>query len=186
MLHPLRLVYIFTLLFISACATNGSTMSDRQNNIDRMEDIVLSQLYSLQPDTAKQIDASPGYAVFSSANVNILLISFGGGYGVVNKNGNGRRTYMKMGEAGVGPGLGIKDFRAVFVFHSAEALDSFVENGWSLGAQVDAAVKYNDFGGATGGSLTIDDITVYELTQSALTLQATLKATRYWKDDYLN
>ena len=134
----------------------------------------------------KQIENSPGYAVFSSANVNILIISFGGGYGVVNNNNTQERTYMKMGEAGVGPGLGIKDFRAVFIFHSAEALNSFVNDGWSLGAQVDAAVKYNEIGGATGGSVTVDDITVYEMTQSGLTLQATLKATKYWKDVYLN
>ena len=151
-----------------------------------MSNIVLTQLYLLKPDVRKQIEDSPGYAVFSSANVNILLISFGGGYGVVNKNVSGQRTYMKMGEAGIGPGLGIKDFRAVFVFHSKAAMESFIEDGWSLGAQVDAAIKYNDLGGATGGSVTIGDITVYEITESGLTLQATLKATKYWKDEYLN
>jgi lipid-binding SYLF domain-containing protein len=151
-----------------------------------MENIVLTRLYTIKPEIKQQIEASPGYAVFSSANVNILLISFGGGYGVVNNNNTLERTYMKMGEAGVGPGLGIKDFRAVFIFHSTEALNSFIEDGWSLGAQVDAAVKFNEIGGATGGSVTVGDITVYGITQSGLTLQATLKATKYWKDDYLN
>jgi lipid-binding SYLF domain-containing protein len=151
-----------------------------------MENIVLTQLYALKPEIKKQIEKSPGYGVFSSANVNILVISFGGGYGVVNNNGSQKRTYMKMGEAGIGPGLGIKDFRAVFVFHSTEALESFVEDGWSLGAQADAAIKYDNIGGATGGSISVGDITVYEMTQSGLSLQATLKATRYWKDAYLN
>lgn len=181
-----RIICGCVLLSVMGCATTGTTVSDSQDNIDKMEDIVLTQLYKLKPDTRKQIESAPGYAVFSSANVNILLISFGGGYGVVKINGNEQRTYMKMGEAGVGPGLGIKDFRAVFVFHTTSALESFVEDGWSLGAQIDAAVKFNDLGGATGGSVTIGDITVYEMTQSGLTLQATLKATKYWKDDYLN
>ena len=36
---------------------------------------------------------------------------------------------MKKRAAGVGPGIGIKDFRAVIVFHSADAMDSFVEDG---------------------------------------------------------
>jgi lipid-binding SYLF domain-containing protein len=177
---------IVVLVTVAGCASTGSTMSARQHKIDSMENIVVSRLSRLIPEARQQLETSPGYAVFSSANVNILLISFGGGYGVVNNNDTRRRTYMKMGEAGVGPGLGIKDFRAVFVFHSAEALNSFVENGWSLGAQVDAAVKYDDFGGATGGAVTVGDITVYEMTQSALTLQATLKATKYWKDPNLN
>ncbi|MCG6937014.1 MAG: hypothetical protein LJE83_02420 [Gammaproteobacteria bacterium] len=186
MLYLNRIICVLVLIYISGCATTGTTVSDRQNNIDKMEHIVLRQLYTLMPEVRNQIEESPGYAVFSSANVNILLISIGGGYGVANNNDTLERTYMKMGEAGVGPGLGIKDFRAVFVFHSKTARDAFIEDGWSLGAQVDAAVKFNDSGGATGGSVTVGDITVYEMTQSALTLQATLKATKYWKDDYLN
>jgi lipid-binding SYLF domain-containing protein len=184
--YPGRYLCYFLLFIITGCATTGTTVSDGQNNIDRMSNIVLTQLYLLKPDVKMQIEDSPGYAVFSSANVNILLISFGGGYGVVNNNYTGKRTYMKMGEAGVGPGLGIKDFRAVFVFHSKAVLESFIEDGWSLGAQVDAAIKYNDLGGATGGSVNVGDITVYEITESGLTLQATLKATKYWKDEYLN
>lgn len=180
------MIYIFLLVSVTGCATTGNTVSDSHDSIHKMENIVLTQLYTLKPEVKKQIEKSPGYAVFSSANVNILLISFGGGYGVVKNNKTQQRTYMKMGEAGVGPGLGIKDFRAVFVFHSTDTLESFVEDGWSLGAQADAAIKFSEIGGATGGSVSVGDITVYEMTQSGLTLQATLKATRYWKDAYLN
>lgn len=186
MFYQKRMIYVLLLLTVTACATTGSTESDRRDAIHKMENIVLTQLYQIMPEARLQIEESPGYAVFSSANVNILLISFGGGYGVVNNNTTQERTYMKMGEAGVGPGLGIKDFRAVFIFHSSEALDSFANDGWSLGAQIDAAIKYNEIGGATGGAVTVGDITVYEMTQSGLTLQATLKATKYWKDTYLN
>lgn len=181
-----RIIYTLLLISISACATQGSTVSDRQSSIDKMEHIVLTELSKIKPELENQVKASAGYAVFSSANVNILLISFGGGYGVVQNNKTHDRTYMKMGAAGVGPGLGIKDFRAVFIFHSTQALDTFIEDGWSLGAHVDAALKYDDVGGAAGGAVTVGDITVYEMTQSGLTLQATLKATKYWKDDYLN
>ena len=186
MFHLTKIICVLTLLAITGCATTGNTVSDRRDSILKMKNNVLTQLYTLKPEVKKQVEESSGYAVFSSANVNILLISFGGGYGVVENNNKQKRTYMKMGEAGVGPGLGIKDFRAVFVFHSDEVMESFVEYGWTLGAHIDAAVKFDEKGGATGGSITVGDITVYEMTQSGLTLQATLKATKYWKDDYLN
>ena len=186
MFHLTKIICVLTLVAITGCATTGNTVSNKRDSILKMENNVLTQLYTLKPEAKKQVEESSGYAVFSSANVNILLISFGGGYGVVENNNTQERTYMKMGEAGVGPGLGIKDFRAVFVFHSDEVMDSFVEYGWSLGAHIDAAAKFDETGGATGGSITVGDITVYEMTQSGLTLQATLKATKYWKDDYLN
>ena len=186
MFHLTKIICVLTLVGITGCATTGNTVSDGRNAIHQMGNNVLTQLYSIKPEVKEQIEESPGYAVFSSANVNMLLLSFGGGYGLVENNKTKQCTYMKMGEAGVGPGLGIKDFRAVFVFHSDEVMDSFIEYGWTLGAHIDAAAKFDEQGGATGGSISVGDITVYEMTQSGLTLQATLKATKYWKDAYLN
>ena len=186
MFHLTKMICVLILASVAGCATTGNTVSDGRNAIHQMGNNVLTQLYSIKPEVKEQIEKSPGYAVFSSANVNILLLSFGGGYGLVENNKTKQPTYMKMGEAGVGPGLGIKDFRAVFVFHSDEVMDSFIEYGWTLGAHIDAAAKFDEQGGATGGSISVGDITVYEMTQSGLTLQATLKATKYWKDAYLN
>lgn len=186
MFHLAKLICVLILVSITGCTTTGSTLSDKRDSILIMENTVLRQLYALKPEVKLQIETSPGYAVFRSANVNILLISFASGYGVVKNNSTHERTFMKMGEAGVGPGLGIKDFRAVFIFHNKEVMDSFVEHGWSFGAHADAVAKVNDLGGAAGSSVTVGDITIYEITQSGLTLQATLKATRYWKDAYLN
>ena len=62
----------------------------------------------------------------------------------------------------------------------------FLEHGWALGAQADAAAKASDKGAAVGGELTIDNITIYQLTEAGLALQATVKGTKYWKDDSLN
>jgi len=93
---------------------------------------------------------------------------------------------MKMGEVGVGLGLGVKDFRLVFVFHDEAAMKRFVEQGWALGAQADAAAKASDKGGAVGGEITVDNMTIYQLTETGLALQATIKGTRFWKDQNLN
>ncbi|MDH3900635.1 MAG: YSC84-related protein, partial [Gammaproteobacteria bacterium] len=133
-----------------------------------------------------QIASAPGYAVFSNANVNLIFASFSGGQGVVKDNSTGKQTYMKMGEAGIGLGLGVKDFRAVFVFHDRDTLQTFIDSGWQFGGHADAAAKANEKGAAVGGEVLLDGVTVYQMTESGLALQATLKGTKYWKDTELN
>jgi lipid-binding SYLF domain-containing protein len=169
------------------CATtSGGTPAQQRDSILKMKNRVLADLYRQKPDVEAQVADAPGYAVFSNANVNLVLASFGGGYGVVEDNRSGGHTYMKMGEVGVGLGLGVKDFRLVFVFHNEAAMNRFVDKGWSLGAQADAAAKASDKGGAVGGEITVDNMTIYQLTESGLALQATIKGTRFWKDESLN
>lgn len=91
-----------------------------------------------------------------------------------------------MGEFGIGLGLGAKDFRAVFVFHDVKTLNKFIESGWEFGGHADAAAKASDKGAAVGGEVLLDNITIYQLTESGLAFQATVKGTKYWKDQALN
>jgi len=180
-------IYIILALVLSGCATTaGKSPKEQRQAILSMKNEVLSDLYKVKPDVKSQLSSAPGYAVFSNTNVNIILASFGGGYGVVKNNKTGKHTYMKMGEVGVGIGLGAKDFRLVFVFHNKDSMNQFVENGWAFGAQADAAAKASDKGAAVGGELTVDNMTIYQLTESGLALQATIKGTKFWKDEKLN
>lgn len=187
---PTRIVTVAALLLtLLACASPGMTRGtpdERRAAIQEMRNEVLAELYSLKPDTRAQIANASGYAVFSNANVNLILASFGGGIGVVRSNGSNDDTYMRMGEVGIGIGAGVKDFRAVFVFHNESALERFLDVGLSVGGQADAAAKAGDLGGAVGGEAIVDNVTVYQLTQSGLALQATVKGTRYWQDGDLN
>ena len=172
---------------LSGCATtSGKTTQDKRQSILSMRDEVLSDLYKVHPQARAEIAAAPGYAVFSNVNINIIFASFGGGYGVVHDKKTGRPVFMKMGEVGIGLGLGVKDFRAVFIFHDRATLTKFVNSGWEFGGHADAAAKAGDKGAAVGGEALIDGITIYQLTKSGLALQATVKGTKYWKDDELN
>ena len=183
----LALILMLLGTLLGGCATTGgSTPLEKRQSILTMKDETLAQLYRIRPEARAKIAAAPGYAVFSNANVNVILASFSGGRGVVVNTASGKNTYMKMGEAGLGFGAGIKDFRAVFVFHNRTTLDRFLSSGWEFGGHADAAAKAGDAGGALAGELLFDGITVYQLTQSGLALQATLKGTKYWKDDDLN
>lgn len=180
-------ICIILLLGMGGCATTGGkTPDEKRQSILAMKNEVLSDLYKLKPDVESQISSAPGFAVFSNVNIKAIFASFGGGYGVVKNNRTGKHTFMKMGEVGVGLGLGAKDFRAVFVFHSADTMKRFVDHGWAFGAQADAAAKAGDKGAAVSGEATVDNITIYQLTETGLALQATIKGTKYWKDYSLN
>jgi lipid-binding SYLF domain-containing protein len=181
------LTVIAYTLIASGCATmSGATPAEKRQSIVKMKDEVLTELFKIKPDVRSQIAKAPGYAVFSNVNVNIIFASFGGGYGLAKQNTTGKYTYMKMGEVGIGLGVGVKDFRIVMIFHSRTALDDFIENGWVFGGQADATAKASEQGGAVGTEAVINDATIYQLTQSGLALQATIKGTKYWKDLELN
>jgi len=178
---------VFCVALVGACASNrGKSADEKRQAIQQMKRDTLVRLYEKKPDVQQQIAHAVGYGVFSNANVYIIFASAGGGYGVVENQQTGQTTYMKMGEVGVGVGLGAKDYRLVMVFHTREALDFFVEKGWSMGGQADAAAKAGDKGGAVGGEGIVNNITVYEMTESGLALQATIKGTKIWRDDSLN
>jgi lipid-binding SYLF domain-containing protein len=161
--------------------------AEKKAEIQEMRQEVLNQLYEESPDTRGEIAGAEGYGVFSNVGVNLIFVAAGGGSGVVRDNKAGTDTYMKMGQAGIGLGLGVKDFRGVFVFHTRDALDNFVDKGWDFGAEADAAAKADDKGGegSAAGTL-VDGVSIYQLTENGLVLQASLMGTKYWKNDKLN
>ncbi len=173
-------------LLLPGCATTGgSSVQEKRQAVLAMKNDVLADLYKLHPQAKSEIATAPGYAVFSNANVNVIFASFGGGYGVVQEK-SGKQTYMKMGEVGLGLGLGVKDFRAVFIFKNKSTLERFINSGWEFGGHADAAAKASEQGAAVGGEALIDHIVIYQITKSGLVLQATVKGTKYWRDDALN
>lgn len=182
-------LWAFVVLALSVGVTpavaSDAKQSQRQEVLN-MRSSTLSELYRLKPDTKAQLAQAAGYAVFNNKNVNVIFASVGGGYGVVRDNKTGRDTFMKMGEVGLGLGMGIKDFRAVFVFHDAATLRKFIDSGWEFGAHADAAAKAGRTGAAVSGEVLINGITIYQITENGLALQATVKGTKYWKDDELN
>ena len=97
-----------------------------------------------------------------------------------------KKTYMNMAEGGVGFGIGAKDYRIVMVFHNEAAMRNFVEQGWTFGGNADAAAKAGTKGKSIEGEAYYGDVTVYTMTESGLALQATVKGTKFWKDDQLN
>jgi len=180
------------LLVLGLGATPARAKSDPEKEkieIRAMRDSVLTELYKVHPEAKAKVKKAAGYAVFSNVGINVIFASFAGGHGVVVKSGmlSDTETFMKMGSAGIGLGLGVKDFRAVFVFHDKEKLEAFIEKGWDFSGQADAAAKSDDKGAALAAAKTVvPGVEVFQITKNGIALQATLQGTKYWKDKELN
>ena len=161
----------------------------QRTEIREMRDKVLEELNQLHPGVKDKIKRAAGYAVFTNVGINVVLASFAGGHGLVVSSGpfKDKETFMKMGSAGIGFGLGVKDFRAVFIFTDKDKLRTFIDKGWDFSGQADAAAKSDKKGGAVAAAETvIPGVEIYQITKNGLALQATLQGTKYWKDKDLN
>jgi lipid-binding SYLF domain-containing protein len=188
---PIRLLCtcLLAALFATASLFAKADPDEKRAEVRKMRDTVLAELYQLHPEAKSKIKKAVGYAVFSNVGVNLIFASVAGGSGVVVKPGVFRdtETFMKMGSAGIGIGLGVKDFRAVFIFHEKDKLEAFIDKGWDFSGQADAAAKSDNKGAALAGAATvIPGVEVYQITKNGLALQATLQGTKYWKDRDLN
>lgn len=192
-----KLIVIFaTITALSGCSADGDTASKQRAAIQKMRDDTLTELYQAHPEAKAEIKKSQGYAVFTSDSSKIFLVGFGGGYGVVKDLRNGKDTYMKMVEGGAGLGIGLKQLHTVMIFNDGKALTNFITNGYIVGANANAAAKYDDEGlpaiGESQSAVAPDSVdipksvTVYELTEKGLAVQATLDGYKYWPDDSLN
>jgi lipid-binding SYLF domain-containing protein len=186
-------LFVFALFISSAMPdlafgkdTKESKDKDRAE-IRKMTQETLSRLYKAQPSARKAVEGAVGYAVFSNFGMKIFVGGSGSGKGIAINNKTKKETFMKMFEVQAGLGMGIKKFRLVWVFETTKGFDSFINSGWELGAQADAAAKTGSQGAALAGAMSIaPGVWVYQLTDDGLALELTAKGTKYYKDDNLN
>ena len=161
--------------------------SEAQKKLRKEVKSTLAQLYKLHPSSKAAINKAYGYAAFDNFGTNLGVVSTASGKGIAYENTSKKETFMRMYSGGVGIGLGVKDYRLVFVFETKEAFDSFVTSGWEGSAQADAAAKAGKEGGAVSGASAVSPgVWVYQYTKNGLAAQATLQGTKYWKYDDLN
>jgi len=179
------------LLAFAALTAGLSVAKDspdqRREKIRKMADATLTDLYKLQPATRTAVQKSTGYAVFNNMGTNLLLLSTARGAGVAVNSQTRQDTFMKMISAGVGLGVGVKDYRVVFIFETDAALAKFLDSGWAGETQADAAAKTKTSGAAySGATMVAPGVWVYQITKKGLALQLTLQGTKYSKNDDLN
>jgi len=175
------------LALLAASPALAEDADQKRAEIRKTRSETLADLYRIHPAAKAHIRKAVGYGVFSNIGINLILLSAAAGSGVVRDNRSGKDVYMKMVSGGIGLGLGVKDFRGVFVFTTEKALKAFLDSGWEAGAQADAAAVAGDKGGSAAGSITVaPGMDLYQITKNGLALQATVQGTKYYKDDALN
>ena len=182
------IVPLFTVVLLAAVALNAKDSPEQKREKSRkMAAQTLKDLYKLQPTSQAAIQKSAGYAVFNNMGTNLLLLSTARGSGIAVDSKTKQETFMKMISAGAGLGVGVKDYRVIFVFENEKALGQFLNSGWAADAQTDAAAKAGKSGAAYSGAVQVaPGVWVYQITKNGLALQLTLQGTKYYKDDDLN
>ena len=186
----IALLAVCALLTAGCRSPKGESVQEKRNYALKMRNEALSELYAKRPEAKAQIARAQGYAVFSNIGSKIFMLATGNGFGVATDNRTKKNTYMKMAEAGGGLGMGIKTYRAVYVFNSREAFDKFLSGNWQVGGDADVGAGYEGKGVSAGAAMTSDEltkpVTVYQFTDTGVALSAVATGTRYYRDDDLN
>jgi lipid-binding SYLF domain-containing protein len=186
----LSIAILLVSIGLAACGPKGATPDDKRKVVRDMRAETLNELYEKRPETRSKLRQAVGYGVFSNIETKIMFVGGGSGYGVLVDNANGRETFMRMAKLHGGVGLGIQDFRAVFVFNDRETMQRFIEEGWQFGGGADASLKADEKGASMSGDVMVDTeakpMEIYQFTEAGIALSATAAGTKYWKDEELN
>jgi lipid-binding SYLF domain-containing protein len=154
----------------------------KRMKIDETAEAALTTVFEENVKAKALYEDAYGWAVFDNLKL-AFGFSGGGGNGVAVDKQTGERTYMKMGTAGVGLGLGANTYQVVFLFQDESTFRNFVDKGWQASAAATAAAGSESAEAATGF---INGLAVYQVTEKGLMANADISGTKYWKNDKLN
>jgi lipid-binding SYLF domain-containing protein len=154
----------------------------KRMKVDETAQEALQALFAENAKTKELYEGSYGWAVFDNLKL-AFGFSGGGGNGVAVAKEGGKRTYMKMGTAGIGFGLGANKYQVIFLFQDSQTFDNFVNKGWQADAGATASAGANAAEVKTGF---VNGIAIYQMTEKGLMANADIAGTKYWKNDKLN
>lgn len=151
-----------------------------------MSKVGLAALIKQNPAIRKDIETAPGYAVFSTTNVNVVLLVLARGEGVLFDKRRPEPIFMQAMKTGEGIGAGYQDQYQIIIFKNTDAIDQFLLtsiDGQRGGMDVDA-----NFSAGSGGTIRSFNpyITIYTVGLKGYDLQANYGGTLYLVDQQLN
>ncbi|MBU3615995.1 hypothetical protein [Polynucleobacter sp. JS-Polo-80-F4] len=180
--------------FLAGCQSTGqdgkpltpAEIMQKRDATIKMSKTGLDALIKQKPDVQKEIDQAAGYAVFTTTNVNIVLIVLARGEGVLFDKRRTDPIFMQALKTGEGLGAGYQDQYQVAIFKTPGAIDQFLLtsiDGRRGGLDVDA-----NFSAGSGGTIRSfnPEITFYTVGLSGYDLQANYGGTLYLVDQQLN
>jgi hypothetical protein len=187
-------IALLTLVFLVGCQstsqdgktlTTAEIMQKREATL-KMSKAGLDALIKQKPEVHKEIERAAGYAVFTTTNVNVVLLVLARGEGVLFDKRRKEPIFMQALKTGEGLGAGYQDQYQVAIFKTPGAIDQFLLtsiDGRRGGIDVDA-----NFSAGSGGTIRSfnPEITFYTVGLSGYDLQANYGGTLYLVDQQLN
>ena len=194
MLLRSSLLTVLCVLILTGCQSTGSDgkplteqeiLQKRQATL-AMSKTGLAALIKQNPSIKKEIEAAPGYAVFNTTNVNVVLLVLARGEGVLFDKRRPEPVFMEAMKTGEGVGAGYQQQYQVIIFKNTDAIDQFLLtsiDGQRGGMDVDA-----NFSAGSGGTVRSFNpyISIYTVGLSGYDLQANWGGSLYTPNDTLN
>lgn len=182
-----RIVCVSVIGLIAGCAVpQGASVQDKRADVEAMEAQALATIFAAQPQLKQVVAAAPGYGVFSGMTTQTLYVASGHGYGVIQDNTTGRRTYMRVAKLGGGLGVGVEDVRALVVFTDASTMNSVIRQGWTASGKAGASVGAQGSGASAFVVAELPGMTIYRFTRSGASVGGSIAGVRLWQDPELN
>jgi hypothetical protein len=185
---------VFGLAMLSGCQStgvDGKPLTDQEIAQKReatleMSKVGLAALIKQNPTIRKDIETAPGYAVFNTTNINVVLLVLARGEGVLFDKRRSEPIFMQAMKTGEGIGAGYQDQYQIIIFKNTDAIDQFLLtsiDGQRGGMDVDA-----NFSAGSGGTIRSFNpyITIYTVGLKGYDLQANYGGTLYLVDQQLN
>ena len=184
LLAAIALAMPSTLLFADEEGGDWKSLKheSKRMKLDETAEAALQALFAENAKAKDLYEGSYGWAVFDNLKLAFGL-SGGGGNGVAKAKASGQKTYMQMGTAGVGFGLGVNKYQVVFLFQDAQTFNNFVEKGWQADAGATASAGNNAAEVKTDFT---NGMAIYQMTEKGLMAHADIAGTKYWKNNKLN
>ena len=194
MLPLSRLFIVLCVLILVGCQSTGSDgkplteqeiLQKRQATL-AMSKMGLAALIKQNPAIKNDTETAPGYAVFNTTNVNVVLLVLARGEGVLFDKRRSEPVFMEAMKTGEGVGAGYQQQHQVIIFKNTDAIDQFLLtsiDGQRGGMDVDA-----NFSAGSGGTVRSFNpyISIYTVGLSGYDLQANYGGTLYLVDKQLN
>jgi lipid-binding SYLF domain-containing protein len=160
----------------------AAELSAERQEIITMAQSTMSRLRTEAPESAELIDKAHGYAVFDVTKGG-LVVSGAGGRGVAQLQGGREPVFMRMRSVGIGLTAGGETYKLVALFEDAATYERFLDGGWDVGSEAQAAA-----GDAAVGAVTTfkNGVAVFHLSDGGLIGNIDVSGAKFSRDDDLN
>lgn len=157
-------------------------LDQRREELVQMAEQTLDRLMEQNPSAAALYEQAFGYAVLDTTKGG-LIVTGAGGTGVAMEKDGGEPVFMHLGQAGIGLGAGLENYKLVLLIQDEETYDRFVSGQWdgSISAQASAGEE-----GVAAEEQFVEGISAYRLTDAGLMAQADVSGVRFWPSEELN